>query len=278
MLSAWCLGILNSHRKFFLSYAAPVIWNAGDDRDDARCSAPHGPVRRWRSTLAWGSVAGSALQFGGAAAVRCCGWCRELRLALDTASANVRDRDPQLRARCSSAAAWCRSAPTWISCSRACWATGAVAGADQRADDLHAAGEPVRHGGLGGRTAGDVERAGDRSEIAVLRQRLNAGLRQIAFFIVPSAMAFLALGDVITAALFENGEFTLPTRRTSGGFSPVRRSGLLASTLGRLYSSDLLCAARYAHAAALRDPAGGPDDGVWAALPRRFRSSGAWPG
>jgi len=27
VLSAWCLGILNSHRKFFLSYSAPVIWN-----------------------------------------------------------------------------------------------------------------------------------------------------------------------------------------------------------------------------------------------------------
>ena len=26
--SAWCLGILNSHRKFFLSYSAPVLWNA----------------------------------------------------------------------------------------------------------------------------------------------------------------------------------------------------------------------------------------------------------
>jgi len=25
--SAWCLGVLNSHRKFFLSYVAPVIWN-----------------------------------------------------------------------------------------------------------------------------------------------------------------------------------------------------------------------------------------------------------
>jgi len=26
VMSAWCLGILNSHRKFFLSYAAPVFW------------------------------------------------------------------------------------------------------------------------------------------------------------------------------------------------------------------------------------------------------------
>jgi len=28
VLSAWCLGVLNSHREFFLPYAAPVLWNA----------------------------------------------------------------------------------------------------------------------------------------------------------------------------------------------------------------------------------------------------------
>src|SRR6185437_11647177 len=27
VLSAWCLGILNSHRRFFISYIAPVVWN-----------------------------------------------------------------------------------------------------------------------------------------------------------------------------------------------------------------------------------------------------------
>ena len=27
VMSAWCLGVLNSHRRFFLSYAAPVLWN-----------------------------------------------------------------------------------------------------------------------------------------------------------------------------------------------------------------------------------------------------------
>ena len=27
VISAWCLGVLNSHRSFFLSYVAPVIWN-----------------------------------------------------------------------------------------------------------------------------------------------------------------------------------------------------------------------------------------------------------
>src|ERR687898_1894154 len=27
VLSAWCLGVLNSHGRFFLSYSAPVLWN-----------------------------------------------------------------------------------------------------------------------------------------------------------------------------------------------------------------------------------------------------------
>ncbi|MCP5030594.1 MAG: murein biosynthesis integral membrane protein MurJ, partial [Actinomycetia bacterium] len=27
VLSAWCLGVLNSHRHFFLPYVAPVVWN-----------------------------------------------------------------------------------------------------------------------------------------------------------------------------------------------------------------------------------------------------------
>ena len=27
VLSAWCLGVLNSHRRFLLSYSAPIVWN-----------------------------------------------------------------------------------------------------------------------------------------------------------------------------------------------------------------------------------------------------------
>src|SRR6266581_4086377 len=28
VMSAWCLGVLNSHHRFLLSYTAPVMWNA----------------------------------------------------------------------------------------------------------------------------------------------------------------------------------------------------------------------------------------------------------
>ena len=61
VLSAWCLGILNSHRRFLLSYIAPVIWNVsmivtllwwGDVT----------PLPTLAVILAFGAVVGSALQ------------------------------------------------------------------------------------------------------------------------------------------------------------------------------------------------------------------------
>src|SRR4029079_8927429 len=73
--------------------------------------------------------------------------------------------------------------------------------------------------------------------LALLQQRVNAGLRQIAFFVVPSAMAFLALGDVVAGALFQTGRFTHVDAVYVWGILAGSAVGLLASTLGRLYSS-----------------------------------------
>ena len=60
VFSAWCLGILNSHRRFFLSYTAPVIWNA------AMIATLWGFGARYAQfplaiVLSWGSVVGAAL-------------------------------------------------------------------------------------------------------------------------------------------------------------------------------------------------------------------------
>ncbi|MDQ2921562.1 MAG: murein biosynthesis integral membrane protein MurJ, partial [Acidobacteriota bacterium] len=63
VLSAWCLGVLNSHHRFFISYTAPVAWNLAiiaalilfGRRVDLFPLAEY---------TAWGSVVGSALQFG----------------------------------------------------------------------------------------------------------------------------------------------------------------------------------------------------------------------
>src|SRR5207247_1966136 len=63
VMSAWCLGVLNSHRRFLLSYTAPVVWNIAMIATlvgfGPRVAPPQLAI-----LLAWGSVVGSALQFG----------------------------------------------------------------------------------------------------------------------------------------------------------------------------------------------------------------------
>src|SRR5205085_2176033 len=88
VLSAWCLGVLNTHHRFLLSYTAPIAWNAAII---AALVAFGGstPLPRLAELVAWGSVAGSALQF----AVQLPSVMRvapELRLAIDTTLEPVR--------------------------------------------------------------------------------------------------------------------------------------------------------------------------------------------
>jgi len=79
---------------------------------------------------------------------------------------------------------------------------------------------------------------GAADEIArILRSRLNNGLRQITFLVVPSVVGFLALGDVIVAAIYQSGRFMRADVMYVWGILAGSTVGLLASTLGRLYSS-----------------------------------------
>ena len=88
VMSAWCLGVLNSHHRFLLSYASSVMWNAAMIATlvifGARSELP-----RLAVLLAWGSVAGGALQLLVMLPVV---WrvAPDLRFALDTASDHVR--------------------------------------------------------------------------------------------------------------------------------------------------------------------------------------------
>ncbi len=77
----------------------------------------------------------------------------------------------------------------------------------------------------------------DQEVAAALRARLDPGLRQIAFFVLPSVVAFLVLGDVIVAAVYQTGRFTRGDAIYVWGILAGATVGLLSSTLGRLYSS-----------------------------------------
>jgi putative peptidoglycan lipid II flippase len=70
-----------------------------------------------------------------------------------------------------------------------------------------------------------------------LREQLSAGLRAIAFPVVPTVVAFLAFGDVAIAALFRGGRFVAEDVRDVWFILAGSTVGLLAATLARLYSS-----------------------------------------
>jgi putative peptidoglycan lipid II flippase len=235
VLSAWCLGILNSHRRFFLSYSAPVIWNVamiatlvGFGR---RTDQPHLAV--W---LAWGSVVGAALQIGvQLPTVR--RLVSHLRVSADASSAHVRtvlsNFVPVLFSR------GVTQISGYVNTIIASFLPiGAMTGLTN-AQLLYTL--PVSLFGMSvsaaelpamSSTLGDEAVVSDQ-----LRTRLNAGLQQIAFFIVPSATAFLALGDVVAGVIFETGRFTHADSVYVWGILTGSAVGLLASTLGRLYSS-----------------------------------------
>jgi putative peptidoglycan lipid II flippase len=79
---------------------------------------------------------------------------------------------------------------------------------------------------------------GDKKEVAeLLRARLDSGLRKIAFLVLPSVVAFLVLGGVIVAAIYQTGQFKRADVNYVWAILAGATVGLLASTLGRLYSS-----------------------------------------
>ncbi|MBA3968922.1 MAG: murein biosynthesis integral membrane protein MurJ, partial [Gemmatimonadetes bacterium] len=62
VLSAWSLGILNSHRRFFIPYFAPVLWNGAMITTLLVFGGRFDPARLVVA-LAWGALIGGALQF-----------------------------------------------------------------------------------------------------------------------------------------------------------------------------------------------------------------------
>jgi putative peptidoglycan lipid II flippase len=73
--------------------------------------------------------------------------------------------------------------------------------------------------------------------LEAVRKRLDDALRRIAYFVVPSSMAFLALGDIVAGALLQTGRFSAVDSVYVWGILAGSAVGLLAQTLGRLYSS-----------------------------------------
>ena len=235
VISAWCLGILNSHRRFFLSYASPVAWNA------VMIAAlvgfgPRVVQANLVMLVALASVAGAALQLAVQLPVLF-KLERKLRVSLDL-------RAPHVRAVVSNfvpvffgrgVVQISGYVDQWL----ASWLVdGAVAvlGYAQNVSMLPISlfGMAIAASELPAMSSAIGEGADVAAEI---RRRLDEGLRRIAFYIIPSAAAFLLLGDIVAGVLYQNGQFKRDGTIWVWGVLAGSAVGLLAGTMGRLYSS-----------------------------------------
>ena len=235
VLSAWCLGILNSHHKFFLSYVAPMCMNIvliatlvifGGRTSD----------RSLVVLAAWGMVIGAFAQF----TIQLPGVFRyekQLRFAINTSLEPVREVirnftpvivgkgvvqlsgyiDNLLATLLGTAAVSALSYAQIVS-----FLPISLFGMSVAAAELPQLSRMT----------------GTPEEIAAgMRKRLERGLRQIAFFVVASAVAFITIGDAIVAALYQGGRFHRDDTLIVWYILIGSTLGLLAITLGRLYSN-----------------------------------------
>ena len=205
-MSAWCLGILNSHGRFFLSYSAPVLWNvfiiAGLFTFGRTESLSMLVVH-----TAWCSVLGSLAQLM-VQVPTVLRLTRRLRFSLNTASTHVRGvltnfvpvffsrGIVQLSAYIDNllASLLPSGSVALLTCAQT---IGLLPISLFRNVDLR--------GGATGDVTGDRRRR--RRTAAELSKRLAAAMRRMAFFVVPAAMSFFAFGDTLAGPVVSDRSF-----------------------------------------------------------------------
>ena len=237
VMSAWCLGVLNSHRKFFLSYVSPVLWNA------ALITAAIIAGRRFAGFddeivvwLAWGAVIGSAAQ---------------LLVQVPTVIALLRGLRPSLAVGDPGVRATLRAfVPVllgrgsvqlsgYVDQVIASYLGSGMVAAMFSAQTLYLL--PVSLFGMAVSAAELPEMSGVTGDATAraehLQKRLASALRRVVFLVVPSAVAFVAIGGSIVALLFQTGRFGAHDTTTVWIILSGSALGLSAGTQGRLLGS-----------------------------------------
>lgn len=238
VLSAWCLGVLNAHRRFFVSYAAPVVWNGailvalivlGSTQADG------GAAGRTATVAAWGAVVGSVLQVAvqwpqvrrvaGAIPVWRLAWTGRVREVVTNFFPAMLSRGVvQVSAYVDTLLA-------------SLLPVGAVA-AMMNAQMLYTLPVSLLGISVAASELPEMARgAGNDGGGEALRSRLVDGWRRLLFFVIPTVVAFLLLGGWIAAALFQTGRFTAGDARYVWAILAGASLGLIPSTAGRLWSS-----------------------------------------
>ncbi|TVP77071.1 MAG: murein biosynthesis integral membrane protein MurJ [Gemmatimonadales bacterium] len=255
VLSAWCLGILNSHRRFLLPYTAPVLWNLamisalvggawwlGLDDGWSVERAGDELVR----ILAWGALAGGVLQFG-VQLPSALGALGGFRPVVSTAVEGVRQALRNFVPVVVSRGAV--NLGGWLDYTLASFlAVGAVA-ALSFAQTLYLL--PIALFGMAvaaaelpelsrqrgqGRGAG-APPAPDDPIRGIMAEQMGRAFARVAFFLVPATVVYLLLGDVVVAALYQTGEFGPPQVLLTWAVLAAYAPGMGASALSRVCAS-----------------------------------------
>jgi putative peptidoglycan lipid II flippase len=235
VLSAWCLGVLNSHRRFFLSYVAPVLWNVAQIGVLVGFGVAGLAGGDLVVALAWGTVLGGVAQVAVQlpAVFRVLGPPRlSLNVGLPGVRRTIRAFGPIVAGR------GVVQLMSYVELALASLlAAGAVAvlGFAQQLYIL-----PISLFGMAVAAAELPElSSAETADRARLTVRLEDGLARIAFYVAPSAVAFVVIGELIVGALYQSGAFGALDRRLVWlvlvGFSV----GLLSNTSSRLLQSAL---------------------------------------
>jgi putative peptidoglycan lipid II flippase len=229
IVAAWCLGVLSSHRRFFLPFAAPVVWNLTQV-----AGLLLGARLGWKPlihVLAWSTLAGSLLQLAVQlpTARRLAGSLRPaLARGLEPVQRVMRNMVPV------AASQGIFQLSSFADVLLASFLpAGAVAGLyyAQRLAYL-----PLSLFGISVATAALPEMSRE-STAAALRPRLVNGFFQILFFVLPAAVALGLFGDLAVRVLFERGEFGAQSTNLVSGILMAYAVGLVASSSVKLFAS-----------------------------------------
>lgn len=246
VLSAWALGVLNSHRRFLLSYSAPVLWNLSilaflvvaawrSGRLASPEGAPHADLERWLFAACWGGLVGGLLQFlvQLPAVLKL---CRGLRLSLSTRVEGVRAAlaaaGPALAGR--GVVQLSLYLDIFIASQLITGAPGAIGLAGVLMS------LPISLFGMSVAAAElpELARQDPATAQSKISERISRGLRQTGFVIWPSAVAFLCFGYLVVGALFRYGSFRADAHGLVTCILAAYALGLPASTGARLLQNS----------------------------------------
>ncbi|HLM64699.1 MAG TPA: murein biosynthesis integral membrane protein MurJ [Acidimicrobiales bacterium] len=237
-LSAWCLGVLNSHRKFFLAYVAPVLWNAGQIVAVVAVALTGATSTQLATALAWGVVAGSigevAIQLPSVLKV-----LGRLRLSINTRIGGVRSVlsrfGPVVMGR--GVVQILGFVDLWLA---AFLAVGAVSSLTY-AQVLYLLPISVFGMSVAAAELPDLSRVKvhDPETRRVFRRRLEDGLGRILFYVAFTATLFIVVGDVIVRALLQRGALDADDTTAIWFVIAAFSLGLPATTASRLLQNGL---------------------------------------